>query len=75
MHSIITQWVHNEPVLCVDEAYVRMDWLIRQGGLQLGDNDGEAHDLCSKRLGLFHACDSSLADSGPVEFVLVEERS
>ncbi len=21
MHSIVTQWVHYEPVLCVDEAY------------------------------------------------------
>ena len=75
MHSIIPQWVHHEPILCVDEAYDGMEWLICQSRLQWRDNDEEAPALCSKRLAYFHACDSSLADSGLVEFVLVEERS
>ena len=22
MHSIVTQWVHDEPVLCIDEAWI-----------------------------------------------------
>jgi hypothetical protein len=42
---------------------------------RVGGNDGKAHALCSKRIGLFRACDSSSAGSGPVEFALVEERS
>src|SRR5260221_9213774 len=25
MHSIIAQWVHYEPVLCIDEAYARIE--------------------------------------------------
>ena len=35
MHSIIAQWVHNEPVLCVDEAYERMEWLICPSGWEI----------------------------------------
>ena len=50
MHSIIPQWVHHEPILCVDEAYDGMEWLICQSRLQWRDNDEEAHALCSKRL-------------------------
>ena len=26
MHSIVTQWVHHEPVLCIDKAYVGDGW-------------------------------------------------
>ena len=74
MHGIVAQWVQYKPVLCVDEACDGDgDGMIRITHLRASDR--EAHALCSKRLGLSHACDSSSADSGPVEFVLVEERS
>ncbi len=26
MHSIVAQWVHDEPVLCIDKAWVEDGW-------------------------------------------------